>query len=821
MKKLIRIVVFLAVFVVSTLVIAELIKQDGITTASDLGDPTLPVMYLDIDGTKADRMYGYQEEMTPSDMRDVLIPVATGRELSIAYKSYGNEIRSVSYEITAPDTGAVVGNAQIGNFKQDGEYMTASFTLNASFLMNREYPVCFTLETPKGNIYYYARLIQRSVNRAADYVTFVNNFCETCLNKEAASDLSVYLETDESKTSVNYSSISLKSSVDQVSWGSLSPSFLRRGIPAIREINDNTCSLTNEYLLSCVNEEGKTEVYHVSEFYRLRYTSTRMRLLDFKRSVQQVFDPDKTTAMTARGILLGITPDPSEYAANEDASAVAFVQGGDLWLYSDEAEKLTRVFTFHNDTSEGDERNDHTDYEIRLMSVSGKGDIDFVVAGYLNQGIYEGRSGILVCRYDSGTGVVEERAFIPDSRSADRLMGDLDRLNAISGDTYYAYLHDSICQVNLTDKICEIVTGNIEPDCFASAADNSAAAWMDDMEKDASSSISVLNTATGQLRHITAESGTYLKVLGFINGDLVYGVANASDLQQDTAGNTIFAMKKLVIEKTDGTEVLTYEKEGIYVTAVSIENGLIDMTRMVKDERGNYIETTTDNILNNQESSQPVSISSASTSRTGKMMVLVLPQTVSNMKPLVTRAALHQGSGDIELLPEYPEPEGERYYVYAGGSLLEVAAEAKQAVLDADENAGVALNKEGQYLYERGNTPDDYEIANEDIPEAFKSTAMNAERLREELKDEGEVLEMSGCTLSEMLYEVGQGRPVLARRSDGSTALIVGYNNYNTRLYNFETGEHYWFGINDSTEDFAGGGNVFIVFVPEDKTVRE
>ena len=52
----------------------------------------------------------------------------------------GANVRSVAYEVSTPDTGEVVENAKIGNFQQDGDYLTAEFTLSEPILMNREYP---------------------------------------------------------------------------------------------------------------------------------------------------------------------------------------------------------------------------------------------------------------------------------------------------------------------------------------------------------------------------------------------------------------------------------------------------------------------------------------------------------------------------------------------------------------------------------------------------------------------------------------------------------------------------------------------------------
>ena len=62
-------------------------------------------------------MYGYKEPMASINMRDGIIPMTTDRKISISYKAFGNRVDSVSYEVTAPDTGVVIENAKIGNFR--------------------------------------------------------------------------------------------------------------------------------------------------------------------------------------------------------------------------------------------------------------------------------------------------------------------------------------------------------------------------------------------------------------------------------------------------------------------------------------------------------------------------------------------------------------------------------------------------------------------------------------------------------------------------------------------------------------------------------
>ena len=828
LKRLLRIIVFLAVFAGSVVIFSRLMNNEVVESAADLDDPTLPLVFIDIGGNKADRMYGYRELMNDRGMREALIPVTSDRTLSLSYKAFGNTIRSAAYEITAPDTGDVVANAKIGDFREDGDYMTATFTLAAPILMNREYPIRFTLETKGGDFYYYGRLIQRATSYADDYVRFVYDFYETCLNKNGAGGLNIYLETDNTVTRDSFTNISLKSTLDQVTWGNLNPQILRKAVPTITEINNTTCSLTTDYLISALGDNSETEVYRVREYYRLRHDTDRMRVLDFERHAEQVFDPSAVKVMTPTGIRLGVTSADVYMMTDETSGILVFVQDNELWSYNSSAGKLVRVFSFHDNTPDGDERADHNGYGIKIVRVSSAGDIDFIVAGYMNRGRHEGSQGILVCRYIGESSCVEERAFIPDGRSADILMNDLAKLSYVSaGGLYYVYLNGCVYEVDPGKMTGEVILDGIHPDCFVSSPGMSEIAWMNEMDPTASRTLTVMSLDRGTTRTIEAEEGTYLKAIGFINEDFIYGEAAMEDLRMHPAGGILFAMRKLTIEDVTGATVMTYEKPDLLISGITIKSGLIELERVRKDPSGAYVQETTDNIMNNKGSNESgITVKTAAGSRQGRTASLVFSSTVRNLDPSVSTSPIRATNNRIAL--PMGTPACELYSIYGKGTLQEISTDPAYAVRTADELHGTALNGEGQYLFERGGRSTENEIMNDDILPAFISGELNARKLQEMIDEaaaggegpKASVLDLSFCTLDEVLYEVSLGRPVLARRSDGGTALIVGYNRYNTRLYNFETGEHYWFGINDSTNEFAAGGNVFVSLIEPDATIK-
>ena len=81
------------------------------------------------------------------------------------------------------------------------------------------------------------------------------------------------------------------------------------------------------------------------------------------------------------------------------------------------------------------------------------------------------------------------------------------------------------------------------------------------------------------------------------------------------------------------------------------------------------------------------------------------------------------------------------------------------------------------------------------------------------LGDMGTVIDLTGCTLDNVLYEVSVQRPVIAKTGENSSVVIVGYDEYNTYLYDPATGQISPYGMNDSTALFESAGNVFLTYI--------
>ena len=93
------------------------------------------------------------------------------------------------------------------------------------------------------------------------------------------------------------------------------------------------------------------------------------------------------------------------------------------------------------------------------------------------------------------------------------------------------------------------------------------------MQEYASSSLTVMDLNSGEQRVEEAGNGQKIRALGFINEDLIYGLARDEDIVTDAAGNTTFAMHNVRIQNFEGEIVKEYQQDGIWVSAAVFPGG--------------------------------------------------------------------------------------------------------------------------------------------------------------------------------------------------------------------------------------------------------
>ena len=816
LKHLRKVLILFIVFVLGVAGTSFLMNNETTDDRSDMNNPSMPEVMVDFNGTLANRMYGYRQPMEADFVRDSVTPLDTTKKLTIAVNPYDSKVKNFYYEVRTSDGTKIVENRKIKDLDKSGSdgYIRAQIEISSGLLMNQEYSLQITLDTDSGEDYYYTRIVSRSSTNTEDYLKFASSFAQMCMDKTSADGLAPYLESAESSTT-NLASVNIQSPLSVISWGNLNPQISKKGIPVIREINETTASISLDYEICAANENGGAEYYNVSDFYRLRYTESRIMLLDFQRSTGQVFDPNQSV-ITDTGLTLGVRDKDVISMSNEDGTVTAFVQEGALWTYAPDTGKFVDVFNFRK-TANGDFRDSRNEHAIKLLSVEQNGDVNFMVYGYMNRGSHEGYCGVGIYHYNHDQNVVEERVFVPDTESFEFLKSDLGTLSYVNKENkLFLLLAGKLYQINIDDNSYDVIAENIDSDQFAVSETNAHAAWLVN-DGDEAGQIKIIDFDTLETRNDVPEAGQSLRVLGFMNEDVIYGNVLDGDSLTDENGHTTDGITSLKIEGFDGTVRKEYHQDGYYITDVTVGSSLMEFN--LSEKSGNaYVVRNKDNIMNNKATSADmVSVDQTSTTRRGVIVNLTFTNKPEADEPLILTSKMKNvGEKTVELDVDKSQVS-DVYYVYAEGHLDSTWSDPAQAVLQADSRTGVVLNRAQQYVWERGNMKTQLTLNTEDVPEIIRSGSWDKNVLQEGLGDSGTVIDLTGCSLENGLYEISAQRAVIAKTGADSSVVIVGYDQYNTWLLDPATGQVSPYGMNDSTALFQQAGNVFISYLDNQK----
>lgn len=809
-----RFLVLLVVFILGVAGTAFLMNNETTDDRSDMNDAVLPEVMVQFGDVLTNRMYGYRQPMEADFVRDSVTPLDTTKKLTLVVNPYDTKVRNLSYEIRTSDGSKVMENRTIKSLDTGSDgYLRTEIEISSGLLMNQEYSLQITLSTNHGDAYYYTRVVSRSATYTEQYAKFADDFVQMSLDKTQADNLAAYLETSDSASSRNFAGLNINSPLADISWGNLNPQLSKAGIPVIKDINETTASISIEYEISAQNENGNTEYYLVTDFYRMRYDETRIRLLDFKRSASEIFDPS-LSVISNSGLLLGVRSKDVDYLTNEDGSVTAFTQNGDLWSYVPDTGKFVEIFTFRKDT-ESDFRDARVEHDIKLLSVENNGDVDFMVYGYMNRGAHEGYSGVGIYHYNNDQGAIEEQVFIPCTESFEFLQEDLGTLSYVNqSGQLFIMIAGNLYQINIDENTYEVLADHIDSDDFGVSATNAHAAWKSE-SGDYAGQIEFIDFDTMERRSIAPKASQKLDLLGFMNEDLVYGVVLDGDTLPNATGYMIDGITTFRIEGFDGTVKKEYHQDGLYVAGVTVGTTLMEFT-LVQKSGDIYKGVKKDNIMNNSTAAtDKTSVEQTSSSRQGVIERLTFEDSPSSEEPLILYAKVRNAGEKVVDIQVDKSSVEEVYYVYAGGGLDSVWTDPAKAVQRADKQTGVVLNRAQQYVWERGNMKTQITLNTTDIPEIIRTASLDVQNLQNGLGDSAKVTDLTGCSLENVLYEVSAQRAVIARTGSDSSVVIVGYDQYNTYLLDPSTGEVKPYGMNDSTALFKNAGNMFITYLEQ------
>ena len=780
-----RLVILFCIFVGCLVAFSIQVNRKERTHAASFEGPSLPVVYMNVEGQTVNPMTGYLLELRETSERECLTPLSVDRGINLLIETMDHSIGSMSYQVTSLEDGELLENGELTSFTETGGMLATSFALTTSEIRNgQEYMLRITMNLDDGKtVYYYSRLVQYGAGNIGEYLNFTNEFIDDATNKVTASDLGVYMEPDLTEANWSLAHITITSSTELLSWGGLSPEIIKKMPPTIMEINDINADIRQQYIIRATDSNLNEEYYTVDEYFRVTEYSGQLIVRNYQRDVAQIFDP--TLPVIGESMVnLGIQQRDVKYVQNQGATKTAFAVNGDLWTYDAMEDKFTSIFTFRGKALEGDKevpdldtRTEFARHGIFLSGISDTGDITFVVYGYMPSGAHEGRTGVSVYRYSGEANRTEEVLFFPLNLSIDLLQRNVSRLSYVStGNMLYLFLGTQLCRIDLTTGGFQVEQDGIADDAFFVSGSQKQVAWTDTPGGRLADRFTVLNLETGERREITAPSGQKVTGFGFIGEDVCYGLSNEADTYQDSDGTTHGAMYVVRIEGEDTSVRKEYAKEGTYITTAEMVDNSLQMQLAVRTEKG-FEPTETDQIRSNELIEKRIEAVPISNTRTEEQMWLTFGDILLRTDPDVMSAIVGDVSEGVETILEWPESDVPQYYIYSYGKLADVETVRNIAIRKAYEAAGTVLDDQQHCVWQRYNWPTTYRIdLNSLSPELLAAGATgDLQAFADALPQGKQLFDMTGVVTTGLFYKLSRGCPVFVKLADGTSYVIVGY----------------------------------------------
>ncbi len=837
-KSIIKLTVFCLVFLLAAVIVNKIMNRGHDNLTMEMAPASLPLVTLVMDGREYNQLHGYTADMDVAFQRDTVTVLGEGRDTGFAVDTFGTRVTGISIEVRSADGSRLIEDTEITDYETAGNRINGRLALKDLIEKDTEYSLRILLELEGGRqASYYTRVIWSDSFYVAEKMDFCRDFHERLYDKEAARELTKYLESNSRlEDNSSFHKVNIHSSFRQITWGNLEVREVGQPTMRLVEIAEQTGSVLMDYMVATTEGQNST-YYRVEEYFRIRYTTDRIYLLDYERTMEQVADQERLCSNDK--ILLGITGPDVPMTESEDGNVVVFVASGQLFSYNMTNNKLTVIFSFF-DRENADARTMYDRHAIKILNVDEGGNVQFAVYGYMNRGRHEGEVGVQLYTHNSEQNTIEELLYIPYDKAYTALAVQMEELLYLSREQkLYLVLDDVVYGFNLAERTYAPLMEITQDEELQVSENHKIIVWPEDGDIYRSNELNIQNLGSDTRRSITAPEGEVIRPLGFMDEDIIYGLAYAGDVAEESSGRVFFPMHKICICNSAGVLLKEYSQEGVYVTDCIVEDNQITLNRVRRLESGAYQEIDGDQVMNNMEADSGRNVVTAvDTERYERYMEIQVRRSIDtkSIKVLTPKEIVYEGGRSLVLPERETQP---RYYVYSAYGIDETFVSSESAVNLAYQISGVVVDERGNRVWLKGSRASKNQIMairEASVTEgkdaltvcldtmlAYEGVARNTEYYLErgetileilgENLENARILDLTGCGLDAVLYYVNLDIPVLALLEDGSAVLLVGFNESGVGIMNPSTGTIYTMRNSEAVEWFQESGNQFFTYL--------
>lgn len=803
-ERMIKICIFPVLFLLSLLLFNSYFsrKNEG---ATEMMKATLPVMEIYLDDAAVNRMHGYLGEIDAGLLRDAVTPIDSAGKITVAVRDYDYDITAIAYQLLSGSDSSVLEEGVLNKLEEKDGIKSQELQFHTVLKEGEEYLVCYTLRLDSSRkVNYYSRLKYGVNYHDQECLTFARGLSDKMLQKDE--DLNRYLESNDEMINNNLASVNIHSSFEAVTYAQSSPERMGEPDVTIKEVNGDYTVVELRWILAMKNGKGQQQYCDVVENYKIRYSASRMYLLDYSRTQESFYDPEVIDAAKNRITLGTGTTTGIRYVADEDNEKVCFVKNRQLWYYSYQATAVTRVFSFWSE-DKTESRSSFDQHDIDILNMDQDGNVEFVVYGYMNRGRHEGQNGIAVYRFLTGDSSLEELAFVPSTIPYQNMKEDIGRFSYLNQDGIFYFLQDGVLyRVDTNSGEWEIQKNNLTGNCLTASSDRQIIAIQEQEDNTSNTKITLFHLENGQEFDINAGESERIQSIGFVLSDFVYGTAPASEVKMTNSGGISFPMSQIRIVDETGEAVKVYDKTGYSIIEASVDGNVIELVYGQKSGV-DYVQTGVNRIAYKEEKTgSSVSVEYGYDSICYNQVYLAFPayiyiQTVPSLK-----AAKEIVSDDMRVVNLVEErSQAVRYLVYVNGVLSDTCHTAAEAIARAEEMRGLVVNQERQTVWESNissyqqvvglgiqkvDQASDTFAACVSMAAALEGKEISVQEIRGTEGEKWNILgqcagkvglNLYGITLDQALYYVSKETPVLVGLGGEHYVVLMSYNSTKVR----------------------------------------
>ncbi len=830
---IIRVLPFLGIFIIAWIVTSFVINRGDGVEKNEAAGPTFPVLYMEKDGEKHNIVRGYKGDMDETQLRNWVYPMNSDGQIGFALEKYGNTIKSVKYQAMEYVGRKVIAEGSVDSLRDDGTYVTGAVDVSTSIKDNKEYFLRLVVNTAKDEINYCTRIMFPGERDYVEALAFAKEFHRNTFNKAANEAISNYLEIRNDINNNMFQKVNIGSSYDNITWGSMKVSEYTDVLYNFCEINGSFTGICADYILK-VERPGTANLgtlYNIREYYRIRKTDGKMYILDYNRTMEEIYDINNIT-VAQDALLLGLSDEKNDCKTSESGSVAAFVNNGELFSYNNNTGALTKVFGYMEDDVT-DMRGNFNDHEVRIIKVADSGNVEFAVVGYYNSGEHEGETGLSVYSFNSQNLSVTEEAYMPLNLPygvLKEVIGDVLYLN--DHNELYILYDNNLVRIDLNSRVFETVAEDLTDEIHTVSSDGHLVAISNNASRYEITEITVKNLDTDRDYVIKAPEGKKISPAGFLGSDIVYGTADDGDIETDSVGNKLFLMHKMTIADEKG-DVKEYKQSEYLISSAYIEGTKIMLKRVNKDAA--HTPASDDSIVNLKENNRAGNYVAFVNAEEKKLQRGYVFDEGSGRNVKATDKCTYYKNKDNIIDNELTFDRESTFYAFAAGTIVCVSPRTEAVIAAGDEASGVVLDGKGAYLWIKGNKARQKELVGYDVLSSGGSSYEAC--LRQMLEHMGvmsdvkvmlednlsplEILErslnvpvvnLSGCGLDCALNFISEGAPVFAINDKGQAVLIVAYDIYNITVAGVTEGNAKKISLSDSRAMFEKAGNLFLTY---------